>query len=88
MPGGGCRWGQPWPEASSAQGLGSRKTPVFGGEEGRDGGMYILRGGIFQSVPSCPRAAPKPVLLLATVTDLCDARVIQAGQQASRKVGI
>lgn len=30
MPGGGCGWGRPWPEASSAQGLGSRQTPVFG----------------------------------------------------------
>lgn len=87
MPGGGCDWGRPWPEASTAQGLRSRQTPVFGGEEGRAGRMCILCGGICQSVPSCPRAAPKPVLLLATVTGLFDARVIQAGQQASRKVG-
>lgn len=80
MPGGDCGWGRPWPEASSAQGLGSRQISVFGGKEGRDGGMYILHGGICQSVPPSPRAAPKPVLLLATVTGLCDACVIQAGQ--------
>lgn len=98
MAGGDCGWeglflgvvvagGRPWQEASSAQGLGSRYTPVFGGKEGRDGGMYILHRGICQSFPSSPSAAPKLFLLLATVIGLCDDHAIQAGQKASRKAG-
>lgn len=58
---GDCGWGQPWLEASSAQGLGP------GGGEAEGGRNVHHHGGIYQSVSSCHRAAPKPLLLLAAV---------------------
>lgn len=56
--------GQPWVEASFAQGLGSGRLRVSGGEEGTEGGRKVHHhGGICKSISFCHKAAPKSLLL-------------------------